>query len=897
MESKRPPLPTPPPMTPGRSVALAVLEDLDGNEGWFEAGDSQFDWYPYRHRVCITWNDDPACAVVEAGVVAYSSGNSGPLELVNRINIAASCWSASIDENGRLVFHTSIGADDVDIFGGTFGAHRLSAAAEHLANRLTAPGGGVMHESHPTRGRRNTPDGWLSSAGHGVAQEGTSALSVLLTPAEVQRIGAAFEQVLTASFVAESDGREWRWVTDTDDCAMAMTIQHHPDLGFGLRIAVPCGRPEDPLRAAAGLNRHLRAEMVNGTAIGAFVAFDDFVSYVAFIPALEVEKWAAQDIIRAIRGTIRPALQHAIPVAEFRVPVVEPDPFWTGLRTAPVQNDSHLASSDLVDLWRTSRDEPLLAWLYFNPAGPTVSTLQVVHTIDEHVLIRFDHHPMFPSGEVIAVGARPALLAAARAYASDPEAMFPGGLPTCIMVHDPSIVAALQTGLSTTNSRLDVGRDAALLSEFPGDPWGMLEAEMRTPPKPHKRRIFDRNRTDRWFEAATDPVHVLGCVIALRSAWEASKHFALGDTASASATAGKLRRLAASRLRGGVSAVDERTAKTIDDLSPISWDEVRTSALGFLDVPGPATQEVRDVVDGVEWYTQGVRVRISATSSTIDDNEVIFVDMRTEVAELAQDEVGLAIVERFNAELPLSVLVVEDRKISMRSRILLTSTGRTLLQVVRIAALLQADYAARARQIIAAAQSDRIWPASDGIPTPEQALPPFPAAMRDAVDGDGEWFAQRWSRAREHMTRTMLELGWPVGWGNQEVQHYNEMPPDVAVAFLDPPDPHFTVLGAGVVVVARIVAPQPGLEESFSSELLNQCNTYMLQLPTTVLAPLRCDKSDMVGLRTQACIPVAGFLDRTHGDRALGTALANVASHLAQAPFTVLRILRGDETS
>ena len=60
---------------------------------------------------------------------------------------------------------------------------------------------------------------------------------------------------------------------------------------------------------------------------------------------------------------------------------------------------------------------------------------------------------------------------------------------------------------------------------------------------------------------------------------------------------------------------------------------------------------------------------------------------------------------------------------------------------------------------------------------------------------------------RVALNEDMSKLGWLTGWENSEVQHFNELPPDLSVALLDPPDPLFSYIGTGVSVVARVGRP------------------------------------------------------------------------------------------
>lgn len=341
------------------------------------------------------------------------------------------------------------------------------------------------------------------------------------------------------------------------------------------------------------------------------------------------------------------------------------------------------------------------------------------------------------------------------------------------------------------------------------------------------------------------------------------------------------KRAAILRLQGQVSHSDG------DQPAP-TWAEVRNVSLAFLDDTSPVTQLVVERANGVEWYSQGSRVLISAVEHDMEGGSDLLVSVRTDIADLADVNVGLRLAAHMNKELPMSMFVLEDLRLSLRCVVRLTSTGRTLLSALRAAVLLQADYAHAARAMVME-RGERLGArlVLDGVPQDPDPSQAFPAALHALSPDSGSWFRGRWAQTRPYLERTMNGLGWPTGWGNHEVQHFNEMPPDIAVALLDPPDSRYASHGDGITIIARVIPPDESVD-TIEPDALNEWNLRMLSLGVSALGPLRADRGSIAGLRVDTWVPVAPLLDKRYSDSILGIFLANLACHVARSPFALL---------
>jgi hypothetical protein len=169
-------------------------------------------------------------------------------------------------------------------------------------------------------------------------------------------------------------------------------------------------------------------------------------------------------------------------------------------------------------------------------------------------------------------------------------------------------------------------------------------------------------------------------------------------------------------------------------------------------------------------------------------------------------------------------------------------------------------------------------------------------ALHELLLDNDPWLLPRWGDMRKHLTHTMGELGYRPGWGNEEVQFYNEMPPDVAVAVLEPATDRKGARGHGIVVQARILSPHEVLQTPSAGDM-NALNVALLDTGLSVLGGFSGAQATQVGLMVDLWIPVAGVVDPSLSDPANATSLGNLAVHVAGAPFAVYQRLRLPDNS
>lgn len=321
-----------------------------------------------------------------------------------------------------------------------------------------------------------------------------------------------------------------------------------------------------------------------------------------------------------------------------------------------------------------------------------------------------------------------------------------------------------------------------------------------------------------------------------------------------------------------------RTApKRFDPGAPPTWTEIREQTLEFLNKDLALTERVVERPNGVDWFTSGVKTSITAHSRS-HDYLYTLVDICTHIANIRDERVGCEMAAFINTEIPMSICVWENDLLSLRCRFSLTATGRSFLDVIKVATLLQVDYAHEAKKTFVNSSELRASHPNDGSVLVNNHRNLF-AAFKTITKGGGEWLYDAWNTIRLDIDKTMIGLGYPIGWGNHEVQHYNEMPPDIAVAVLKPADPRFIKLGAGATFIAKATSPHESINK-IPKTVINQLNISMLNSEGSAIGPFRGDRGDIAGLRIEAWVPAAGLEQAKLSSHNAGVTLANIAAHI-----------------
>jgi hypothetical protein len=299
----------------------------------------------------------------------------------------------------------------------------------------------------------------------------------------------------------------------------------------------------------------------------------------------------------------------------------------------------------------------------------------------------------------------------------------------------------------------------------------------------------------------------------------------------------------------------------------------------------------------VEWEIDGVL--IAASGEVISGNEgepLLVVSLDAEIARIPSAELGLEIADRMGAHYPLGVVFWKEGALRSRVVLSLSSTGRSMLTVVPVAALMLVDRCNNSRMLLESLKTAHpgitldvpSWTSSDlsgGFVRNRLAI---------GID-DGSWFPERWGRIQRKVTEMMVGLGWRPGWSSTEVQYFN-LPdgsylPDIAVALLSPPDRQFSKFGVGITLHARLLHTF-GLSSEQAAEmrracepLAGECNQWMASVKLSVLSGFTMEGFEALGFTSRAWVPVGAVVSEDMTDNESVVALTNLINHFVSAPL------------
>lgn len=534
--------------------------------------------------MCVVFNKQPF------GGVMWFDDEEATIHLTSSVHLAPSDW-----------FNAFIFANVVQ---------RGVGLAELLAPRLAElVGGEVATVAHPVLGPRPAPDQLVDEAVT-ITLVPEASTGLWWSTGEVERFLTAMKFFLRETGQAaeiEPDAYEEHWPSarsidfvctiprDYGDATLTVAEADHHEFGFGLEMLLTTsvlvdGNPEPPaapnenhaaLFLANLINRADVTEWRSRLAVTGWSTTHGQLALCVFIPA-EVARMLQQmsgvsagDVLAvlALQTTERLGI-----VDEFAgehdmagVPWSSSETrLWNGV-AATAANTSVLGELSRVaeiaqglpvnrplvpqelemDTWLIPHMLTVCSMGIFNPAGPTVGTLEVVvdYRSGLSLLVERRRHPFSPSIMLHAVIDRSGFdqleVFVEEAIAANDWSTFDW---FDIRFWSREMHEAVERGLrrwATTRDR-DFGRLAAALLETRSDPWVRLDPSGFEP-----EPLETDDPVGMWIEALTDPINIDNHVAHLRSAWEGAREFGRSsDGASAQAASDTTRREIAAR--GGV---------------------------------------------------------------------------------------------------------------------------------------------------------------------------------------------------------------------------------------------------------------------------------------------------------------------------------------------------------
>ncbi len=481
---------------------------------------------------------------------------------------------------------------------------RLVGICENVAPRLAERWGGrVPQVVHPEFGLREEPDGFLSEHFH-ITLQPEAATGVWFAGREIESMRRSLQSMLAsegygsaASMLADQGGYDRRLTAIGNfradfelpvggtTASVSVRQADHPDLGRGLEFfigtQVTAERETDPaLTASSSFEALYLANALNQAQVafcplrlsaGGWSAWGSQLSASTFIDGETVRQLvglcdiAAGETVAmmaADQSGVLTILADALRPEVVEVPWEPQEPvWWDGVETnaglVSLLVDDATVISEVTeglpvnavlepvplegDAWALQHSDLLATFGIFNPAGPSVGSLEVAvnYSSGLALLLERTRHPLHPSLRLHAVLDRDGYDDLA-SYVEAALADMPWfGLDWFEIIDGrPALIDALRRGLRVFGSNLDIdlNTETRLIVASVASPWDRLE-------HPDELLLPDLPTGDPqalWAEAIQHPSNIDSHVAYLRSAWEASIEWALGDNGRASQTAGRL---------------------------------------------------------------------------------------------------------------------------------------------------------------------------------------------------------------------------------------------------------------------------------------------------------------------------------------------------------------------
>ncbi len=568
------------------AVALALLEEMDAGDGWTWRDDEDLWWYPSRLAVRLTCPDgSDAPEFVRADVHVVTDGSATPelLAWLNDLNAQATgwWWWATPDD---LDVYCSIKcvAEPTDWWWPLVLFDTLPLAvtvAESMADELArAALGRVCVQEHPERGVRQSVDGWIGCCRLG-PRDVSASLDLWFFDAELARMDNALG-LICGSLPHELFRPLTALVSDDGgDPRVGLRRHWHPQQGFGWQLAAVTGlvasSPEGvtSLRhAAARLNTEQALDESPINRFGGWVYVEGAgLVHLTFIPAFSVDKisfGAASSVgdaaalmldagvrfedVQHAHDRPRPADVRMEPVTELVLKALREVGWragplgWSYLDhdgappTEPIEGKDQLwTDTASLPYWTVPRHQLVCSFGTFNPAGPTVSSLEVaiLMTADEdeaYSLYFVMRHPHLPEirwlGDASSRDGLAQLVSDSLAE-TDPDSAICGAVEWLDIFDMPEAVLNGVRRYAASRDGTELRETAHLLLKSPIYPWSRLGTGGGSPDSAGEpsSESDEADPLDLWLGALTDRIVIAGIQLFMRSAWEGAKFFRSGD--------------------------------------------------------------------------------------------------------------------------------------------------------------------------------------------------------------------------------------------------------------------------------------------------------------------------------------------------------------------------------
>jgi hypothetical protein len=536
---------------------------------WVDFRDDGFSYWHGRleQRFTIEAVDDEVCAWrMDMPLLGSVADPEAAAAAVLTLNQFAAGWSFWIDPTTRSVHALAAMTAPLSWNRWTIRFSEIAklaawfceAAVEPLARHLN----GIPLFSHPQdkQAPREIPDAvnYYPTAQRERSEWVLDPITGFFPPME--EIARSFGERMEAPEV-EADDSTLRIVqggdpdSDTNDWELVAGFSEHRLLGVGWRCELVLPRiPAEAVPTAALMATKALWDAPGASLLGSWVDDEGVLVYRQWAMASELRNHARAEHFDGTDELLWTLTSPAADAAAWGMALPE-DTDWPTLTLDPDSGDEFLgeffatlitgshpafAASRPAD----SRADRSLLWLdrsvvllmcgWFNPIGPTVSTLEVASSPleDQEKLVVYIRHPISPEYHVVADVSTPEQVLAVLDDAvasmisiSPPNVVTISGCPPEVQ---PAITAALRSALERLNkdSPFSFPDERHKVLSNLGDPWAFAGEERPEDDPP--REVPPPSSDDEfaeWFDAVTHPENVVSNMIHFGRAWDGSLNY------------------------------------------------------------------------------------------------------------------------------------------------------------------------------------------------------------------------------------------------------------------------------------------------------------------------------------------------------------------------------------
>jgi hypothetical protein len=549
-----------------------ISDRLDQGDGWVLHSEDAITWYPNQLGVQVCVRNDPSdvgliYAEMQIEIVEnVKEYNESTLNLMNILNVQSSGWLVWANhEQNTISLSTRIPIRKEEWWWVVLLTHIIplatTVADSNMDEFAEVSGGKPAIRVHPEKGIRDQPDSWLESARRG-PREFTASMGLMVTGLDLSSMQDALRELCPEASVGI-----WDPLTvclfDTNEMAFCMLREHwQSERGLGWQFSSIDSEMEfrkmksgavtsEELGIVATRNMELMLNDSWMAILGGWIAVTDFgLVRQWFIDAFLVEE--VSFLSQSSFGNVSALMLNSFEGAYHRAGSVEViddginhnDHFEAAMKilnlTSGRLNNSTYFSNPLdfqddASLWLIPRQSIICSFGIFNPAGPTVSSLELGIYEKSWALYFVLRHPF---GEQVSILGTTQL--------SDPDDQISqmiedalAGLDEGVLGSGPHWMDIRMEGYSDAiirglrrfaNSSIpsDLNDDCQRVLHQQGDPWHGISG---SDPLEDEYEIDDLTLT--WIGLVTSPNVIFGHRAFMRSAWEGAKLFVEADFSKA----------------------------------------------------------------------------------------------------------------------------------------------------------------------------------------------------------------------------------------------------------------------------------------------------------------------------------------------------------------------------